>query len=357
MKIENRMHINAVKREINDLFNELIPKEQASEKDKIISTEKIKGKVFFRRLIDARNKEALQSIAENRIEKFIAANPDNTYKLFFEIEIKKALNRQTYFPNFKTDNKEKEYYFKLERWVECLTELQNQQTEKNNSALILTMQNSNFADAINKIPADKIKDELTVRLRTYKREGGTETEFFNRYQYKKLSVFLHLDINQKDAYHLFFEGLAKPPAAESKTEKQPVEIKPVFKPETIQLIFEILKNYFSKEHQTKLKTILETGNKTGEPLIFIDNGNRLTDTFQKLFEYGFITSCNKQDLINWVTVNFKFRYRNEAKEFIYSTVEKTISRNDNPCKSPLINIEKGLIFKVEQPRKKKYNKH
>ena len=42
------------------------------------------------------------------------------------------------------------------------------------------------------------------------------------------------------------------------------------------------------------------------------------------------------------------------KEFVYDTVEKTISRNYYPCKSPLIEVKKGQIQRVEQPRTKKY---
>lgn len=214
MEMKNRIHINAVKREIDNLFSELIPKEQTTGNDTILSTQKIKRKTFVRRVIDARNKEALQSIAENRSQKFIDANPDNTYKLFFEIEIERAIDRKTYFPNFKTDSKEKEYYFKLERWVECLTELQTRQIEeaKNEriNQLAVTLENLRVVELINKTPADKIKAELELRLRKHIRENGTVKTFIDRYK----NLFgLKLNEYQKDSFNLFFEGLLIPPAA------------------------------------------------------------------------------------------------------------------------------------------------
>jgi hypothetical protein len=92
-------------------------------------------------------------------------------------------------------------------------------------------------------------------------------------------------------------------------------------------------------------------------MLFKDSGNRLTDTFKKLIEHDFITGCQKQDLINWIISNFTFTHQNRAKAFIYDTVEKTISRNDSPCKSPLIEIKNGQIQKVVQPRTKNYRKH
>ena len=104
----------------------------------------------------------------------------------------------------------------------------------------------------------------------------------------------------------------------------------------------------------RVKQIIETGNKGSKKLLFKDNGNRLTDTFKKLIELDLITGCEKQDLINWIILNFNYTHRNKLKEFVYDTVEKTISRNNYPCKSPLIEIKNGQIQKIEQPRTKKY---
>lgn len=143
---------------------------------------------------------------------------------------------------------------------------------------------------------------------------------------------------------------------EAKTEQETIEMKPVLKPDAIQIVLDIIKDFFSPEQQTELKQLFETGNNASKKILFKGNGNRLTDTFKKLIEHDFITGCQKQDLINWIILNFTFTQQNKVKAFIYDTVEKTISRNDNPCKSPLIKIENGQIQKVEQPRTKKYNK-
>jgi hypothetical protein len=144
---------------------------------------------------------------------------------------------------------------------------------------------------------------------------------------------------------------------ETKTEQETIELKPVLKPEAVQIVFDILKDFFSPEHQTELKKIIETGNNPSSKLHFKANGNRLTDTFKKLIEHNFITGCRKQDLINWIISNFTFTQQNKVKPFIYDTVEKTISRNYYPCKSPLIEIKNGQIQKDEQPRKRKQSKY
>jgi len=148
------------------------------------------------------------------------------------------------------------------------------------------------------------------------------------------------------------------PTHQTETEKEheTIEIKPVLKSDTVLIVFEIIKDFFSTEQQPELKEILETGNNTNKKLLFKDNGNRLTDTFKKLIEHDFIIGCQKRDLINWIIINFNFTHQNKVKGFIYDTVEKTISRKDNPCKSPLIIIENRQIQKVEVPRNKKYKK-
>lgn len=144
---------------------------------------------------------------------------------------------------------------------------------------------------------------------------------------------------------------------ETKPEQVTILIKPIVKPEAVQPLFDIIKDFFAPEQQTELKRILENGSNANEKLVFKGNGNRLTDIFKQLIEYDIITGCQKQDLINWIILNFNFTYRGEVRIFIYDTVEKIISRNDNPCKSPLIKISKGQILKIEQARKKNTTKY
>jgi hypothetical protein len=46
-----------------------------------------------------------------------------------------------------------------------------------------------------------------------------------------------------------------------------------------------------------------------------------------------------------------------VKSFVFDTVEKTISRNHYPCKSPLIEIKSGQIQKVENLKAKGGNRY
>ena len=48
-----------------------------------------------------------------------------------------------------------------------------------------------------------------------------------------------------------------------------IKIRPIFKDETIEQIFGLLKGYFSPEDQTQLKRLLTSGTITGAPLIFL----------------------------------------------------------------------------------------
>jgi len=141
---------------------------------------------------------------------------------------------------------------------------------------------------------------------------------------------------------------------ESNTEQETIEYKPTFKPEFVQTVFDIIKDFFSPEQQNELKHILETGSHAKQKLHFRDNGNRLTDTFRKLIEHDIIIGCQKIDLIRWIISNFKFTKGNTLSDYIFDTVEKTISRNHYPCKNPIINIENGQITKNTKPRTKKH---
>lgn len=206
--------------------------------------------------------------------------------------------------------------------------------------------------------ANKIKLELVISSRKLKLKQGYKNSSPNEeQQYRNIIKEWYKDEK------IFFDEItpllkALPPQqAEVKTEQETIDLKPVLNPDAVQIVFDILKDFFSIEHQTEFKKLIETGNKANSKLLFKGNGNRLTDTFKKLIEHDFITGCQKQDLINWIISNFTFINQNKAKAFIYDTVEKTISRNFYPCKSPLIEIKNGQIQKVEQPRKRKQSNY
>lgn len=112
--------------------------------------------------------------------------------------------------------------------------------------------------------------------------------------------------------------------------------KPCFKGESIDGIISTLEDFFDKGDRAELKRIIETGGNTNDKLLFIDNGNKLSDFFRQHYILGNIIGCNKKDLINWIVKNFKFRQGKTIKDFNFKTVEKTISAQESPCKNKII---------------------
>lgn len=164
-------------------------------------------------------------------------------------------------------------------------------------------------------------------------------------------------INDFEQVEAALERVINSKKGEKKTEQNAIVLKPIFKPGVAEIIFEIVKDFFSAEQQPELNRVLQTGNNASSKLLFKGNGNRLTDTFKKLVEHNFIVGCQKQDLINWIISNFNFTHRQMVKSFVFDTVEKTISRNHYPCKSPLIEIKSGQIQKVENLKAKGGNRY
>ena len=119
----------------------------------------------------------------------------------------------------------------------------------------------------------------------------------------------------------------------------------IFLPEIIDEVFKILKDYFDIKEQSEFKELLLTGKVTKTPLVFLDTGKKLADVFKKMIEKNLIINCNKKQLGNWIAQNFKYKYRNEIKSFTSDYIEKCISRNDFPCKNPLLTIVSGAIIK------------
>lgn len=116
-------------------------------------------------------------------------------------------------------------------------------------------------------------------------------------------------------------------------------IKPAFKPEAIETIFDILKDFFSSEHQSQLKQILISGDNASEPLIFLDNGNRLADAFKNLKTGDFITGCEKKEIEAWISKNFKYRYRQQIKDFTPKYLNDIISTTKDKCQNPILNVK------------------
>ena len=129
----------------------------------------------------------------------------------------------------------------------------------------------------------------------------------------------------------------------TKQEKPNIElpkIKPIFKPDSIPIIYDALKNFFSPEDSIQLEIIIKTGETSNKPLLFLDYGNRLADAFKQLYNTDFITGCQKKELENWISKNFTFRYKNKVKLFKFRYLNDIISSNNDSCKRPILNVKK-----------------
>ncbi|MHB1179085.1 MAG: hypothetical protein ACYCZO_12235 [Daejeonella sp.] len=113
---------------------------------------------------------------------------------------------------------------------------------------------------------------------------------------------------------------------------------PIFKPEHIPTIFELLKDFFSMEQQAQLKKVLETGGETSDTLLFLDTGNRLADAFKQLINADVITGCQKKELESWIQRNFKYRYRQEIKSFTPRYLNDIISTLKDKCQKPILSV-------------------
>jgi hypothetical protein len=139
----------------------------------------------------------------------------------------------------------------------------------------------------------------------------------------------------------------------TKQEKPNIElpkIKPIFKPDSIPIIYDTLKNFFCPEDSIQLEIIIKTGEISNKPLLFLDNGNRLADAFKQLYNTDFITGCQKQELENWISKNFSFKNGNKVKPFTLRYLQDIISSKDDKCRKPILTIKKvngeNIINKV-----------
>jgi hypothetical protein len=131
--------------------------------------------------------------------------------------------------------------------------------------------------------------------------------------------------------------------------KKTIDTKPKFNPDIIEMLLTILYPFFHTEVHTQLKELFETGNDASKPLVFDDGGNRLADTFKQLIKTDLITSCNKQELENWILKNFYYKFRNENKAFTKRYLNDIISSNKDKCQKPIINVKSDSVtglFKI-----------
>jgi hypothetical protein len=126
---KRRVHMNAIENEINWLFSERIKQSEALADDVFLEgIQCIDGTNYVFRKINRRDKEALKRLAKIKLTEYLGDHPDNTLELFQAVTIERAEDRQSYYPNYKTDNQQKEVFFALQRWIETIESLNPQKT-------------------------------------------------------------------------------------------------------------------------------------------------------------------------------------------------------------------------------------
>lgn len=120
-----------------------------------------------------------------------------------------------------------------------------------------------------------------------------------------------------------------------------VETKPTFRVESIEQIFDLLKDHFSIEDQSLLFDLLKIGCVLDTPILFKGNGNRLADAFKQLYDADIITGCQKKELESWIAQNFKYIGKNsEAVNFKIRYLNDIISSNNDRCKKPILEVKR-----------------
>lgn len=116
--MKRKIHIEAVKKAIDSMFRERIPKNLILKNErKVVWVTQGIG------TIDTRSETELSSLFETMFEAYQHKHPDNTRELFIEAEIDRAKEYQTYFPEYKTNSEHKTYYFELQRWIDFLNKV------------------------------------------------------------------------------------------------------------------------------------------------------------------------------------------------------------------------------------------
>ncbi len=121
-------------------------------------------------------------------------------------------------------------------------------------------------------------------------------------------------------------------------EQETINSIPILNPQFVEVVFDLIKDFFSSEKQEELKQILETGKDASQHLIFLDNGNRLADAFKQLKKADVITGCDQKELESWILKNFKYKNKQQIKEFKLRYLNDIISTNKDKCQNPILNV-------------------
>jgi len=173
-----------------------------------------------------------------------------------------------------------------------------------------------------------------------------EPELLNLVNQSKL-----IYINEMIDYIHSFNNSPTPPPKEDKVKTDPFipVIKPVFKPEAIETIYDILKVYFPSQNE-ELKQVLDTGIVPQQKLIFQGSGKTLLDFFKQLMKGQFLTIAVQEDFLIWLSNSFEYLHRRQPNDFSKKYASTIISGNGRAAKgNRLIDVEnKNGKFEIVQ---------
>lgn len=239
-------------------------------------------------------------------------------------------------------NAVKDYLGHVDYWNNCDT---------NTSEFCAALVYDSVNDGLTPILSSYIQCLVLKNNRGYDSETKQPISFFSVQNWRHLEIDIRNLISGYTHAHKIGELRAGKSHAEmvegkkvGKSHKKiKLDIKPIFKPESVGRIYTLIKDFFKPEQQSELLMVLKTGNDAEEPLIFLDAGNRLADAFKELIIADFITGCNKSELQRWILKNFKNVYRGEVRSYTIRTLDKIISGTSIECKKSILTTRKNKL--------------
>lgn len=126
MTMTKKYHPNYVKSVIDTMFTEWVKESDLNETHNVLgATLETDEGVYVSCLIDHNNESKMTEIARQKLDQYLISDRNNTIYLFIQVETEKANNYQSYFPNYKIDPTETDYYFRLQKWIMAVNGLKH----------------------------------------------------------------------------------------------------------------------------------------------------------------------------------------------------------------------------------------
>ncbi|HWB26769.1 MAG TPA: hypothetical protein VG738_14900 [Chitinophagaceae bacterium] len=213
----------------------------------------------------------------------------------------------------------------------------------------------NYFDIIEQITHDYDKGDFANMCAYKNKEFVSDCTQISNLYWRKSHEFFMVGFDGKDIVtpKPSIKTIIQKPF-EGKLQNSPVTLKakPIFKLDSIGLIFDYIKVFFSTQEHPYLLNVLETGDDCIKPLTFLDNGNRLADAFKQLKKSDIIGGCTQKELEKWISKNFNYKSKGQIKIFKLRYLNDIISTDKDLCKKPILDVKtdkltgKVLITKV-----------